>query len=552
MESSSTDYSTTQKFAEGQNPLIKKIHRLTYIIPKLAPRACFLKKIPRIYKSLTLISETNTRKNIYFCSRSKVIQERIRQQNSRYWYVIHPFSVFAKYRQIVMYFIWSLATLNDMYTVAFRDRHMNQGQDIIVIYWRKITYCLNSCCIIDIFLRFFTAYVDERRKIVILNQRKIIMRYIFTWFVIDTIPVAFIYTYEAYKFYIKLVYLSKYVRIARIYTLMNYFKWITEYLNFTITTYTVLCIVQILLYVNHFNACTYVYIPEFFNELYPEIANKSWITKLEQNYIKANKNLTCWYLYIHSFKECLLKIEMFGRSSSIPPENLNEKVLSLLFIFSGWLAQLGLFVALYYIFEDLYRPSLSYTEHANLIGNFCRKKKLPKYLQRKIFAYYRYRYENYVFENSFEVTTKLYLEILIDIWDSGMETSNLFKELSATSVLQPYLKPDLIMVGNTVYEIGEQADDIYFICNGSVAVYDEYDAELGHLWNGQLFGVGSLDDLLSNRTERVVAIEWCQVFRMKRIFALQLSSKLPDFKKILSKYSKTITKDSIEEFQTIN
>lgn len=86
-----------------------------------------------------------------------------------------------------------------------------------------------------------------------------------------------------------------------------------------------------------------------------------------------------------------------------------------------------------------------------------------------------------------------------------------------------------------IFRSGDEADSIYFIAAGTVAVYSPGGHEVCHMHDGDFFGEIGLLSSSDTRTACVVAVENCSLYRLDREDFEETISPFPDLVATLQK-----------------
>lgn len=122
-------------------------------------------------------------------NKAAVVMEQKRQAQKGQG-VVHPFSTFRWYWDIVMVTLITAHVLLLPVSIAFVDTE-------VTISWLSFNCVSDAIFIVDIFLNFRTGIIDfDRQEEVILDKRVIRRRYLHGWFIIDvlsSLPFDYVY-----------------------------------------------------------------------------------------------------------------------------------------------------------------------------------------------------------------------------------------------------------------------------------------------------------------------------------------------------------------------
>lgn len=539
---------------------VKKVNSES-CIGKLAPNASLWKRFKRFMHKLIIISEWNDRRIAFFLSHGSVLEERKKHITSKYWYFIHPFSLITKYREIFMVCLWFVLLANEIFTVAMTYR-VAEYRNIHVL--RSVIIVTNMMCLIDVVLNFFTGFVHSETGMVIMEPGKIAIHYLRTWFFIDIICVIvliWVLLPEETKAasrqltgQIDLIGFLRYMRLARIATALIHFRWITDFLKLSYETYVALCLIILIMYVVHFNACLYILIPDMLNRDYSymlQSRNASWIIQLKHIFTKVQLDLSPFYVYLHSIRECLYKLSV-GPKHGITPRNFEEILLSFIFLIISYFLQIGILVTLYFLMESFYFGSCNYSIGRQQLITYCAINQIPKKSRNKLLEYYRCRYENHLHPFHFDdFTATIHFDLIMELWRPDIETSYSLKEIPSSLKIQlaPHFIPKVFMANSIIYTFDEIARDLYFLCAGTVAIYDQDGKELCHVYEGMVFGMTDLEQVEPVRTTAALAIENCEVFTLSRRILSITSNKTEEYRVIIDKLQNNLYSVNSEKKQ---
>lgn len=139
-----------------------------------------LKRAKLSWQYFTNISDMYPLTKIYFRSTKSIVDER-KKHSVKSWHLIHPFSSFNYYRQILMIFIYTTVWLYDVFKTTYLESNSYFKLHCI------IGIPCNVVCLVDIFLNFNIGFISTVATIkmhyasglyklvetnVVLNQRK--------------------------------------------------------------------------------------------------------------------------------------------------------------------------------------------------------------------------------------------------------------------------------------------------------------------------------------------------------------------------------------------
>lgn len=148
-------------------------HSITHLAPVL-PGTSRWAKIGRFFRTLMLVSPHHPETKKYLKSHNQISKENKRQVSSYPSFVIHPFSSFRQYWDMVVFFALTLHLVMlafDFTFLIFQDEYKYQG---------AIRFDLLLCGVLaaEVLLKFITGFVVKETSEIILEPRKIAMNYL--------------------------------------------------------------------------------------------------------------------------------------------------------------------------------------------------------------------------------------------------------------------------------------------------------------------------------------------------------------------------------------
>ncbi|KPJ14111.1 Potassium/sodium hyperpolarization-activated cyclic nucleotide-gated channel 4 [Papilio machaon] len=153
---------------------------------------------------------------------------------------------------------------------------------------------------------------------------------------------------------------------------------------------------------------------------------------------------------------------------------------------------------------------------------YMQHKQLPAQLKIRLREFYRYRYQEqyYKEDDTLEcLSDQLRHEIILHTCYKLVNRLPLLEGLPASVVgaVMGCLKPEVYLPNDLVMRAGDNGDCMYFIANGTVAVYSLKGVEICHLEDGDHFGEVALLMADSKRVATVVSVEITQVYRLDAV-----------------------------------
>ncbi|XP_011878172.1 PREDICTED: potassium/sodium hyperpolarization-activated cyclic nucleotide-gated channel 1-like [Vollenhovia emeryi] len=526
------------------------------------------------------ISKRTPKCYLYMDSMAAISAEKIRHAESKYWWIIHPFSyarhvlnkteIIYKTLQImtlpyvrqkhtvlslnekIRRLIWDILMMA-VYTIAFFTIPFVICfviMDYESIRVDTVNFPIYVMCWVDIILNCVTGYYDKKTMSIELKPSKIFTSYLKGFLVPDIIS-SFPYNYVTLqwrrlpgnnpRYIVTLINLLPLFKLTRYYTYnlnIHYLFTHFQIKNF----YWELCTTTLLLglYLIFWFSCLCYLIPillMYFMNIPPTECGDCWMMKLEDN------------SFIFKFKNAafivLENILASGYGPFVPETNGS-------IIFNSILMIIGRFIVCYILVMFLRikaerkSSESKFHELIDQVKAYTRQKQLLPHMEKRLLAYYHCRFKNTYFRSKrilSDLTEPLREEIALQSCRRLIESVAIFKNLPR-NVLQSIvknLKFELYLPNDVIIKAGSQGDCMFFLSFGTVAVltptgkevsssniqyrvYLECEKEIltlcyfeiCHLDNGAHFGEIALLVADQRRVASVVAIDVCEVYRLDR------------------------------------
>lgn len=472
-------------------------------LPTLLPTASFWQKTNRNVRKLLIASEKHPQLKEFFRSQAGLLKERRRHITTFKSFTIHPLSLFRMHWDIFIFFCLLIHILLFFFCWSFFESLREDTKFwLLCIDW----FC-SVCLYMETGLGFITGSIQYENKEIILENSKIILKFLKTRFLIEVfgnIPFfgvkklfldqEYIQDYFCYIFGILTIF-----NLIQIIYLMRLFNVISSYLIWTLRRSRIIKIILNSSIFSHSCACLKVALPNLIRQ--------------ENNYVKNG-----FYDYIRSLL-VVLKL-FFGAGQS--KENYTghiEMIISTILTAIGQiyiLYLLGIFILILISKET---DENKYHEYLNQIENFCDRKKLPKKLKIKIKSYFECRYKNQFF-NEAEIHGTISNNLVTNL--KFHDCRKLIKNVSIFKKIPRSLKNDIVncltfeifLPNDVIIQEGIIGDSMYFLASGTAAIFSNQGTELTHIMDGSYFGEISLLIPEQKRIATVIAIETCEVYKL--------------------------------------
>ncbi|CAK7357046.1 unnamed protein product [Dovyalis caffra] len=348
---------------------------------------------------------------------------------------------------------------------------------------------------VDIVLTFFVAYIDSRTQLLVRDRRKIAVRYLSTWFLMDVAstvpfePLAYLFTgKEKVGLSYSLLGLLRFWRLRRVKQFFTRLEKDIRFNYFWVRCARLLCVT---LFPVHCVGCLYYLLAD----RYPH-QGKTWIGAVIPNF----RETSLWIRYISAMYWSITTMTTVGYGD-LHAVNTMEMI----FIIFYMLFNLGLTAYIIGNMTNLVvegtRRTMEFRNSIEAASNFVCRNRLPPRLKDQILAYMclRFKAESLNQHQLIEQLPKSVCKsICQQLFLPTVEKVYLFKGVSKEILLLlvAKMKAEYIPPKEDVVMQNEAPDDIYIIVSGEVEIIQcdqEKERVVGALHSRDMFGeVGAL------------------------------------------------------------
>lgn len=482
-------------------PFSKKDTTLEWLIPGNSKCA----KIRRGFRNLFLISEKNGRRCFNQMSTTGYIFERERHLTNHY-YMIHPYSNFRLYwEMLVLIEIYYCLILHNMLKAVFYSEKSCLNYPVIS---RLLMDLFETT---DIILRFFTGFVNKASQTVTLNPRKVFWHNLKSpYFLLDLLgafPFQILFFVlipkcpNALFYYVSVIKIFR-MRIFCIYVkhLAKIFQWTDRHhLRVTIYTWTIVgsfCLTAI-----------------YFKMLTFDSTKETWMKEFD---FKSEGER--YFMIFYSVVSILmLQNGLLGTANITETSDLMFYCALLILVYIWSAVGVGFFVFMHGLTKT---SRMKYDEMIQAVRKYMIHKDLPKDLQKKILAYYEFRFERVFFrEREIMQTISEPLRHEISYFCNShffLDKESVFAKLpkDIIELLCVALKSKIYVTNDIIATAGEEANQMFIVGCGTVGTYSPLGQEVDHLHEGSQFGLIMLMRPENQYLLTYIALESCEIFTM--------------------------------------
>ncbi|KAF7269120.1 hypothetical protein GWI33_017869 [Rhynchophorus ferrugineus] len=495
-----------------QRSLIINIDSAIVYPPDIDNPSC-LQGIKLAFARSALVSERHPIVLEYFNSEVALLNEKKRQSKLYQW-TIHPLSLFKQYYDIWCFFFYGpLVVLKLMEWSFIRVRPLQ----IEGILWT--IFILDVLSWLDIVLQFFIGYSVAKTKKIELCRKQIAKRYIYSGLFFCDVLSAIPKTFFVYPLLPKPWYLffntCILLKLRRTVTFFYSIRSIAYYLNISAQKVFLVSFFFFTMFIMHMMTCLHVGVPQYRKVITGQLHPDSWLKpsflrmSLREKYVRTFFR-TAQYTMLIYLPEIKIPYKL---TEEITVGSINYLVGKLMITIT-WIILLRNFVSQNSV-------KIKFREVMVELEEYIKAKQIPPELRERLLTYYMYKYQRVFFNEKFiknMFSMNLKKEINVFLCKTLINSVTIFSKLSPKEVEQviTYLVPEIFLPNEIITQSGTPADCMYFLENGTVAVFTPSGKEVGHLQDGAHFGEVAILIKEKHRTATVVAIEISRVYKLSK------------------------------------
>ena len=445
-------------------------------------------------------------------------------------WIILPDNPYKKMWDLLIAFLILYSAIITPYEIAFSDNNK--------ISWFEIL--IDILLGIDIVLTFFSAYTDDEENLV-KNHKKIIKKYLKSWFIVDIIsvlPISYIFNASGRfsgltkisklpKLY-RLVKLTKLLRITKMSSkgnLNKVTKFFMEKLKINANVERLFFFVLTFLLMNHLCACFWYFMAKI-----EDFSPDSWVVRL--GYIDSS-NIE---LYIISFYWTLTTVTTVGYGD-ITAGTTIERIYNLFIMSFGVLLYSFAIGSLSSIVSTLDQKSEEMNQKLQILSSIKKEFNLEQNIYDKVRKVIKYdlsrnQKDKMVFLQ--ELPNKLRIELSQIMHDKVIQNFYFFRDQPSDffAYVAPLLKPVKFSQNDYLYKCQDMIDEMYFVAKGTVIFCLEKrygEKEIREIKKNNNFG--EIEMCLNEKLSFNIKIKSrnCELFVLKKNDFLRLSVNFKEF-----------------------
>ena len=444
-------------------------------------------------------------------------------------WIILPDNPYKKIWDLLIAFLILYSAIITPYEIAFSESNKSSWFEILIDIFLAI----------DIVLTFFSAYTDEEENLV-KNHKKIIKKYLKSWFIIDiisVIPINNLFKNGKYSGLTKISKLPKLYRLIKLTKLLRMTKmsskgnlnrvtkFFMEKLKINANVERLFFFVLTFLLMNHLCACFWYFMAKI-----EDFSPDSWVVRL--GYMD-NSNLE---LYIISFYWTLTTVTTVGYGD-ITAGTTIERIYNLFIMSFGVLLYSFAIGSLSSIVSTLDQKSEEMNQKLQILSSIKKEFNLEQGIYDKVRKVIKYdlsrnQKDKMVFLQ--ELPNKLRIELSQIMHDKVIQNFYFFRDQPSDffAYVAPLLKPVKFSKNDYLYKCQDMIDEMYFVAKGTVIFcldkrYGE--KEIREIKKNNNFG--EIEMCLNEKLSFNIKIKSrnCELFVLKKNDFLRLSVNFKEF-----------------------
>jgi len=264
----------------------------------------------------------------------------------------------------------------------------------------------------------------------------------------------------------------------------------------------------------HVMTCFHFGVPRFRLATTLKPLNQSYLTGY---FLTLNPSRQYVLTFFKSAQYTFLIDIPYLRRHSLP----EELSFSLINYILGKLLLAVIWIVLLYTFLSQRTLRVKFEEVMTELNEYMIAKQLPPDLKQRLICYYRFKYRNVFFNETFIRTIlseNLKKEIDVYLCKSLIKHVSIFSQISSKTVklIVASLIPEIYLPNDLIIQSASYGDCMYFIECGTVAVLAPSGREICHLNDGAYFGEISVLMKDHKRTASIIAIETTRIFKLNK------------------------------------
>lgn len=479
---------------------------------------------------------------MFFRSEASTKAEKRRQLRAP-WFIIHPFSKFSVYREIIMCLIWIVMYVLEPLMMSF---FIETEKDVVQLSY--LLAFIDFCLLLNILVCLVLGYHVSTTKEVILAPKKIIKHYLKTYFIVDVIaaiPSSSVMSgvFDVHDATILTVTaIFQMIGFCRLGTMLVYFRQITLHCKVSDTVHEFLCLILMTAFILHWLACFVYLIPSVAYYITGTVKESSWTHNANIPPNSTDSHLLL--LYGESYCTALTYFLAAGTGEFVTTAIEEEALFSFIYVLG--MGYIGYMIAMIFEIFGCARASESkYEDIIHQLDEYMRNKQLPHELRKRLMLYYKNRFHMRYFREtailsalSEQQRTELFLYSCKEL----IERAKVFHGIPKTFIgsLMGSLKVEVYLTNDVILRAGSRAESMFFIDKGTVAEMLATGKEVRHLEDGEHFGEMALvlDEPRGKRIVNYVAVEVTECYRIEKKELIACMSQYEEFAQRLKKHAR--------------